>query len=77
MTQGVKKFGLLILAGVLTACAPEGGCRSTVTGNDNSVHQACGGSGESSPATVTTPAPVVVPPTVIQPVIVTDGAPVE
>jgi hypothetical protein len=53
----------------LAACTPEGGCRSSITGNDNAVHQACGGSGESSPATVTTPAPVVVPPVVITPVI--------
>ena len=68
-----KVLILSLVAFLAVACAPEGGCRSTVTGNDNAVHQACGGSGESSPATVTTPAPVVVPPVVIQPVIVTEG----
>lgn len=70
----MRTLTILLLALALVACTPEGGCRSTVTGNDNAVTQACGGSGESSPATVTTPAPVVVPPTVITPVIVTGEA---
>ena len=72
-----KVLILSLVAFLAVACAPEGGCKSTITGDDNVVTQACGGSGESSPATITTPAPVVVPPVVIQPVIVTDGAPVE
>jgi hypothetical protein len=59
---------LILFALVLTGCYPDGGCHSTITGNDNAVTQACGGSGEDATAVVTTPAPVIVnPPVVIVP----------
>lgn len=64
-------LGVFIVA--LVGCTPEGGCKSTITGSDNSVTQACGGSGEGASASVTTPAPVVVPPVVITPVITGEG----
>lgn len=59
---------ILCVALLAVACTPEGGCKSTITGNENTVTQACGGSGEGASADVTTPAPVVVPPVVITPV---------
>jgi hypothetical protein len=61
-------FGTAALA--LTGCYPDGGCHSTITGNENAVTQACGGSGEDATAVVTTPAPVIVnPPVVIVPIV--------
>lgn len=69
LTLSLLLLAVLIVGGVLVGCEPEGGCKSTITGNENAVTQACGGSGEGSPATVTTPAPVVVPP-VFTPVII-------
>jgi hypothetical protein len=70
----MTKYGLvcvyaLLLAALAVGCTPEGGCKSTITGDSNSVTQACGGSGEgASPGTVTTPAPVIVNPPVFSPV---------
>lgn len=63
---GIALAFLLALA--LAGCQPDGGCRSTVTGSDITLTQACGGSGDHAAGTVQTPAPVVVPP--VAPVIV-------
>jgi hypothetical protein len=63
-------MALVVVFGGLFAGACKPDCSSSITGDTNTVTQACGGSGEESPASVTTPAPVVVPPTVITPVVV-------
>jgi hypothetical protein len=73
MTQVSPRVAILALLIVFVAsfagsCEPD--CAASITGDTNTVTQACGGSGEESPASVTTPAPVVVPPTVITPVVV-------
>lgn len=50
-----------------SGCKPTG-CSSSISGDSNTVQQACGGDGEEATGTIT-PAPVVVPPVQIVPVI--------
>ena len=69
----VRVAWIVFAASGLVACTPEGGCRTTITGNTNTVTQACGGPGDDSGATVTTPAPVIVPPVQVVPIVPSGG----